>query len=216
MKKVIAINGSPRKKGNTATLLRHALKGAVELGAETEMINLYDLNYKGCISCYACKRKDNKYVGKCAMKDELSPILEKIIQSDVLLLGSPIYCHNITGAMQSLLERLIYMNLSYDKESFCNFTGRINVGFIYTMGAPQRTMFQSGYDIMFKSRASALSSFLRGKSEYMTSNDTLLFDDYSKYAASVFDEDHKKKVYVEQFPVDCRNAFEMGKRLLAE
>lgn len=54
--KVIAINGSPRK--NTATLLAKALEGASSCGAETELIHLYDHNYKGCVSCFACKLKD--------------------------------------------------------------------------------------------------------------------------------------------------------------
>ena len=52
--KAIAINGSPRKKWNTAILLENALKGAESEGAETEIINLYDLDYKGCKSCFAC------------------------------------------------------------------------------------------------------------------------------------------------------------------
>ena len=54
---IIAINGSPRKNGNTAALLNKALEGASSQGATTEMINLYDLNFKGCMSCFACKLK---------------------------------------------------------------------------------------------------------------------------------------------------------------
>lgn len=53
--KVMAFNGSPRKKWNTATLLEEALKGAVSQGAETELIHLYELKFKGCISCFECK-----------------------------------------------------------------------------------------------------------------------------------------------------------------
>jgi Multimeric flavodoxin WrbA len=53
--KIIAFNGSPRKEWNTATLLKKALKGAKSQGAETKLVHLYDLNYKGCISCFACK-----------------------------------------------------------------------------------------------------------------------------------------------------------------
>ncbi|SPF52384.1 hypothetical protein SBF1_5670010 [Candidatus Desulfosporosinus infrequens] len=53
--KIIAINGSPRKKWNTDILLNKALEGAASQGAETELIHLYDLNYKGCISCFACE-----------------------------------------------------------------------------------------------------------------------------------------------------------------
>ena len=54
--KVIGINGSPRRNWNTATLVRDALEGAAEMGAETELYNLYDLDFKGCTSCFSCKR----------------------------------------------------------------------------------------------------------------------------------------------------------------
>ena len=55
MKTVIAINGSPRKTWNTAMLLGHALEGAASKGAKTELVHLYDLDYKGCTSCFSCK-----------------------------------------------------------------------------------------------------------------------------------------------------------------
>lgn len=97
MKKIIAINGSPRKNGNTAILLNKALEGAAEQGAETELINLYDLSYKGCISCFACKRKGGKSYGKCIFADELLLVLKKIEQADALILCSPIYFGTVTG-----------------------------------------------------------------------------------------------------------------------
>lgn len=74
--KVYAINGSPRKSWNTAMLLENALKGAAAQGAETELIHLYDLNFKGCTSCFGCKLKGGKSYGKCAMRDDLTPVLE--------------------------------------------------------------------------------------------------------------------------------------------
>jgi multimeric flavodoxin WrbA len=58
--KVMAFNGSPRKKWNTATLLEKALEGAASQGAETELIHLYDLDFKGCISCFAYKTRGVK------------------------------------------------------------------------------------------------------------------------------------------------------------
>ena len=76
--KILAFNGSPRKKWNTATLLDKALEGAASKGAVTEMIHLYDLDYKECISCFACKRKDGKSYGRCSVKDGLSPVLTEI------------------------------------------------------------------------------------------------------------------------------------------
>lgn len=65
--KLFAINGSPRKNGNTVTLLDQALKGAQSQGVQTQRIDLYDLNYKGCVSCFYCKRKDRPH-GDCAIE----------------------------------------------------------------------------------------------------------------------------------------------------
>ncbi len=75
---IIAINGSPRKNWNTATLLTKALEGAASQGAETELVHLYDLDFKGCRSCFACKIIDGPHNGRCAQKDDLRPILKKI------------------------------------------------------------------------------------------------------------------------------------------
>ena len=127
--KVIAVNGSPRKSWNTATLLQKALDGAKSMGADTEFIHLYDLNFKGCISCFACKRKDSRRIGHCAMKDDLTNVLEKILDCDVLLLGSPIYFGNITGEMRSFLERLLFSNLTYNTGHGSVFQGKVASGF---------------------------------------------------------------------------------------
>ncbi|MDR0508592.1 MAG: flavodoxin family protein [Candidatus Methanoplasma sp.] len=210
--KAIAINGSPRKNWNTATLLENALKGAESVGAETEMVHLYDLNFRGCTSCFFCKRKDSGFTGQCAMKDGLTEVLEKAMASDVLLFGSPIYIGNITGEMKSFLERLLFMNVSYDSPSRTNFKGKISTGFIYTMGVPHDAVESIGYKYIFESNASLMHR-LNGISEYVVSADNYQFDDYSKYAASNFNEKHKAAVKAEKFPEDCRKAFEMGARL---
>ena len=88
---VIAFNGSPRKKWNTATLLGKALEGAASQGAETELIHLYDLNFKGCKSCFACKTKGGKSYGRCAVKDDLTPIFKRVEEVDAVVFGSPNY-----------------------------------------------------------------------------------------------------------------------------
>ena len=105
--KALAINGSPRKNQNTAKLLQAALDGAARKGAETELVNLYELQYKGCVSCFACKRKDRPH-GHCVMRDELAPVLRKAYDAEILILGSPIYYMNITSGMAAFLERLLY------------------------------------------------------------------------------------------------------------
>lgn len=91
--KALFINGSPRKNGNTAKLLQRAMEGAEAAGAEVEWVNLYDrkLNIKGCMSCFACKVKGGKK-GVCSFKDDLLPILQKAVEADVLVCGSPNYC----------------------------------------------------------------------------------------------------------------------------
>jgi len=76
--KVIAINGSPRKNWNTATLIKNALEGAESEGAVTELIQLYDLNYKGCKSCFSCKIRRGKSYGSCAVNDDLTSIFMKV------------------------------------------------------------------------------------------------------------------------------------------
>lgn len=86
--KVLAINASPRKHANTATLLEHALQGARSAGAQCELIHLYDVDFKGCISCFACKRKGSDCHGLCAMRDGLTDVLRTALESDVLLLGT--------------------------------------------------------------------------------------------------------------------------------
>ena len=93
--KAIAINGSPRKGWNTDLILQEALKGAADAGAEVEMIHLYDLNFTGCRSCFACKRKGAE-PAKCFWKDDLSPVLDKILSADAVFFGTPIYFGEIT------------------------------------------------------------------------------------------------------------------------
>lgn len=208
---VIAVNGSPRKKWNTATLLQKALDGAASVGAQTEMIHLYDLKYKGCTSCFACKRKGGD-LGHCAMQDDLTDVLEKIIRCDVLLLGTPIYYSNITGEMLSFLERLLFSNMTYNAGHHSTFQGKLSSGFIYTMNVPSDIAEKLGYTALFGHYRSLLER-LGGPSEILVSNDTYQFDDYSRYEASMFDEKHKAQVRAEQFPIDCQEAFEIGARL---
>lgn len=211
--KVIGINGSPRTQWNTAKVLKSVLDGAASKGAETEIINLYELNYKGCISCFACKLKGGKSYGRCAVKDDLKPILDSIHESDAFVLASPIYLGSVTGEMRSMMERLIFQYLVYDKEHSSLFERKIKVGLIYTMGAPEQITKMVGYDKNFES-VEALMKNRFGHAETLTVYDTYQFDDYSKYETSAFDEEHKRKVREEVFPKDLEKAFELGTGLI--
>ncbi len=105
---ILAFNGSPRKNNNTGTLLNKALECAALQGANTELINLYELNYKGCMSCFACKTKNGKSYAKRPINDDLKPIFKKIEEADAIILGSPLYVGTVTGEMQSFMEHLFF------------------------------------------------------------------------------------------------------------
>jgi multimeric flavodoxin WrbA len=210
--KVIAINGSPRKQGNTAILLNKSLEGAKSKGAETEVIHLYDLDYKGCRSCYACKLKGGKSYGKCAINDGLTPVLERINSADALIMGSPIYLAMISGEMKSFLERFIYPYVSYATPYPSSlFPMNMPIGFIYTMGVNETNMRDRQYDWQIKANQ-AILDFTFGKTEFLVVNDTYMFDDYSKYV-NAYDVNAKEKRRREVFPLDCQKAFDMGVRL---
>lgn len=211
--KVIAFNGSPRKSWNTAILLKKALEGAASRGAETELINLYDLNFKGCISCFECKRKNGPSYGQCAVKDELMPVLKKAAESDAIILGSPIYLGAVTGVMHAFLERLIFPYLAYNADHTSIFGREIKTGFIYTLGATEDRMKQMEFDQPSKINELLLSRIF-GASETLLVNDTYQFDDYSKYETSSINVSAKEKRKEEEFPKDCQKAFDMGVRIV--
>jgi multimeric flavodoxin WrbA len=209
MMKVMAFNGSPRKKWNTATLLEKALEGAASQGTKTELIHLYDLNFKGCISCFACKTKGGKSYGRCAVKDDLTPIFKKIEKTDVIILGSPIYFGTVSGEMKSFMERLLFPYSTYTDPPESLFPRKIQTGFIYTMGVTEKMIQELGY-IQHFNRHEMILKRIYGASEYMCSFDTYQFDDYSKVVSSRFDPEKKAQRRAEIFPKDCEKAFGMG------
>lgn len=99
---VVAINGSPRKSGNTATLIHAVLEGARAAGAETVEAHLHTLDMKGCMGCLSCRTKH----GVCAQQDGLSPFLEQIKTCDALVVGCPIYMYRISGQMKLFVDRV--------------------------------------------------------------------------------------------------------------
>ena len=212
---VLAFNGSPRKEWNTATLLTKALEGAASQGAETELIHLYDLDFKGCKSCFACKTKGGESYGKCAVKDDLAPILRKVEEADAIILGSPIYYGTVSGVMKSFMERLMYPYMTYANPPQTLFPKRINTGFIYTMNVTEKQMERSGWGQHIDFNKTMLQMMFGG-SESLFCFDTYQFEDYSKVVNDLFDPEKKAKRRKEVFPLDCEKAFEMGARFVKD
>lgn len=213
--KVVGINGSPRKKWNTGTLLEKALEGAASKGAETELVHLYDLDYKGCISCFACKLKSGGSYGCCSVKDGLKPVLDKLEQAQVVILGSPIYFGMVTGAMRSFLERFLFQYLVYDSNYTSLREKPMQAGVIYTMNINEEGLTARKYKQGFDAMEAPIKRNLLSKnvlSLYVT--DTMQFDDYEKYGVTAFDPVEKAKRRAEEFPKDMQKAFNLGTRLV--
>jgi len=217
MSNVIVLNASPRKNFNTAEMLNEAKKGAESTGAKAEYFNLYDYNFKGCMSCFACQRKDSKTNGLCAIHDDIRPILEKCINADALILGTPVYFSYPTGVFRNFLERLLFANHTYmiDKENGGlkrRLDRTIPTGIIFTMNCPEDFAKQLHYDIILGENVKSLKHIM-GYAEGVYAYDTTQFSDFSKYNCDLFNEELKAKVRKEQFPKDLQNAFNLGKRL---
>ena len=216
MKKVIVINASPRKNFNTAQMLKSAQKGAEHAGANVEYINLVDLNFKGCMSCFACKRKESTTNGLCALKDDLRPVLENILNADAVIIGSPIYWSYPTGMFRNLIERMLFAAGTYMKDESGwvkkNIKRTIPFGLIYTMNVNEEGYKQFNYHKILPPTENYIK-MLFGYCETINAYDTYQFSDYSKYDCDLFDEKHKSEVRENQFPKDLENAFELGRKL---
>jgi len=100
MPKITAVFGSPRRKGNTATLLRQAIKGARDAGAEVNEIVLRDLKMSPCLEIYGCKQS-----GQCAIQDDFQGVLEQLLTSQGIILASPIFFYTVSAQTKILMDR---------------------------------------------------------------------------------------------------------------
>ena len=208
-KKIVAVNAGPRISWNTDTLITEAARGAESAGAAVEKFNLFRLEkYTGCISCFGCKREKNK--GRCICRDGLTPVLDAIRESDGLIIGSPNYLSEMTASFRALYERLVFQNLTYNRESPCCNPRPIPVLLIMTSNAPDT--FYTG---LLQNYQQTLSRFV-GPASVLVSGDTLQLRDYGKldWEWSLFDPEAKKLRHETVFPLECKKAFEMGIALL--
>ena len=130
--KTIVINAGPKRKDVNAQLAQSALNGAESVGADVEYVDLYKLDLSGCRACMICKRDED--VCKCFWKDELSPLIERIFDSDALLIVVPIFFSNPSSHYIAFLERLIFSLVSFQTGN--KFKGKVNAGLFYTVEYP--------------------------------------------------------------------------------
>ena len=189
-------------------MVESALRGAGDAGAETKMYSLYDLTFKGCTSCFGCLLLNSASHGKCAMRDDLTKVLDDILASDAVILGSPVYFGGVSADMRALCERLWYAGLAYRETDKVLYKRRIPVKIILTTGVPRKffhtPLNQSLIDTM---------DMIVGPVELIEANGTWQFDDYSKYDAPMFDVEERTKLRDENFPMDLQRAYEMGRHI---
>ena len=99
--KIIAIYGSPRRRGNTATLLKKAIEGARDSGADVEEIVLRDLKISPCLEIYGCLQ-----AGECAIKDDFQMVRDKIMSAQGLILASPVFFYTVSSHTKMLMDRV--------------------------------------------------------------------------------------------------------------
>ena len=208
MKSIIIIDGGPRKNFNTASMLKKFAEGASSVSPEIEVrtVRLYGMDYKGCMSCMACKVK-GKASNVCKFKDALTPVLEEIAHADGMVLGSPIYFGDVTGQMRTFLERLAFPWLSYNDYSM-TAPKRMPVVLMETMnGTPERNNSQ-GYGSMEYCIKAAL-----GEPERLIAYNTYQVKNYDRFELAGFSEEAKRQWRDEYWEQDLQKAFDAGKRM---
>ena len=209
--RMIAINGSPRKGWNTDTLLKQALEGAASAGAETEMVYLYDLKFRGCVSCLACKLQKEPRPNRCVLRDDLSSVLDKAHEADAVILGSPIYFSEITGETRSFLERFLFQYHHYDDYTK-PLSPKKKIALVFAMNISEAKFDDFGYNALFQRYENWMKHYF-GSCEMLLATDTLQAKDYSRYHLGMFDAKAKQLRHDTVFPEDCRKAHALGARL---
>ncbi len=130
--KVLGFVGSARKSGNTSRLVQEVLAGADSEGAETKLYQLSELNMQGCQGCLYCREH-----GKCVINDDLQPIYDELKAAEALVIGSPIYIHQLSGQTKLLLDRFYPLTDQNHNPRF----GEKKLVMAYTQAAPLRLFF---------------------------------------------------------------------------
>ena len=136
--KIVGIVGSPRVDGNTQKLVETILASAMEHGAETKIFNINEMDIKACQSCYHCKTTDEG----CALKDDMPQLFEEIIQSDAVIVGSPIYF----GQMSAQLKIFVDRHFSQIGAGFKSKIGKKDTVLVFTHGNPNIDLFKKYID----------------------------------------------------------------------
>lgn len=130
--KILGIFGSPRRGGNTDILLEETLKGAQKEGAEVDRIYLTDYAITPCKECHGCD-----HTGQCVILDDMQEIYPKLLESDIIILASPIFFYGVTAWAKALIDRsqALWAKKYLLKDPSLGKEGRKRKGFFISVGA---------------------------------------------------------------------------------
>lgn len=137
MKKVVAFIGSPRKDGNTSSVVGEIIRGAKEAGAVTKVYNLNVMNIKSCQSCFYCRGAEG-----CSTKDDMQSVYGDIKEADAIVIGSPIYFGQVAAQTKLLIDRLYPIVDSPFKPRFGNKKAAV----VYSLGNTNIDAFKQYLD----------------------------------------------------------------------
>lgn len=152
--KILVLDGSPRPKGNTASLVAGFVRGAEESGNTVTVARVCQMHISGCLACEYCHQSGSGHERQCAQKDDMQQLYPALDEADMLVLASPIYYHGFSGQLQCALNRIyaldrprrlrqaalilssgdadVYEGAEYEyRRSFLEYLGLENMG-IYT------------------------------------------------------------------------------------
>jgi multimeric flavodoxin WrbA len=188
--KVLAIYGSPRKGGNTDLLLDETVKGAESAGAEVATVRCCDLNMTGCMECGGCDA-----TGECVVEDDMQTVYPRLLESDAIVLASPMFFYGITAQAKALIDRCqaLWCRRMLDKSPEGTRTLDRGSGYLIAAGAT-------------KGKNLFVSAELVAKYFYDALN--------MKYEGGVFVKSVDAKGDILNFPESLKEAFELGKNLV--
>jgi len=137
-KKIMIICGSPRKKGNTMTLVNWAKTGAEDAEANVEIVDAAHLNYKtyGCVSCYKCQESEDF---KCVFKDDAADVLARMPEQDVIVFATPVYFMGVTAQLKLVLDRMFSLVKINSDGTFKHCLQKPRFGLIVTSGGDENS-----------------------------------------------------------------------------
>jgi multimeric flavodoxin WrbA len=138
--KILGLEGSPRKNGNTEKLVKAILDGATEKGADTKFYKLAKMNISLCLGCFSCRE-----TGICVTEDDMQLLYEEIQASDVIILGSPVYMWQVSGQTKLFMDRL---SLFVKPDFTTRLKGKKSVFMVFTQGNPDGQTFKTYFEYL--------------------------------------------------------------------